>query len=295
MEVCTEMPKDQKNSKTRQKHSIKDEIGKKFLSLTPGLPERLAKGWKEIEHFDGRNAATIMSKMQAIGEGYSPKSTGREAKTLGEIRELLLPPSLQQEMRQELKEMIRHVKREAFTDRRASLLLKLISKADARLPFISLALLMNHAHPIKSLRPQCEPADLIAEAERRTGERRARSVIRAYRETAEWLYDPYLRTLWALTCFARNEWQPEPKKFGGLVVQLSRKLKDYPGLVEEDAGWRRNAAAHGPNWEYVCKDDSINMQDDRHPWSNISVGDLYTKVLSMYWIAGPTLARVGQL
>jgi hypothetical protein len=78
------------------------------------------------------------------------------------------------------------------------------------------------------------------------------------------------------------------------VIQLALKLKDYPGLVDEDAGWRRNAAAHG-HWQYERKDDAIIMWDERHPWSTITVDELYAKLLAMYRIAGPTFARVGQL
>ena len=288
------MAKDNKRRTVRQSESVKDELGEKFLSLMPGLPAHLVKVFRMLERFDGRNAATLMSRMESVAKGYVPKPTGREAQTLEKIRLLLCRPSLQQEIKDDLRDMARRLKREAFQDGRASLLLKLIGEADARLPFVSLVLLRDHAHPVESFRPQCEPADLIAEAERATGERRARAVVRAYRETAEWLYYPYLRTLWVLTLWARGERQPEPKADGQLVIQLARKLGDYPGLVEEDVGWRRNAAAHG-HWEYVDKGDSINMWDERRPKSNIPVGELYAKLVDMYLIAGPTFARVGQL
>jgi hypothetical protein len=274
--------------------SMKDELAQKFLSLMPGLLPRLRKVFKQIERFDGRNAATIVSRMEAAAAGYKPKPTGREAQTFEEILQLLRHPDLGQEIRTALIDVIRFLKREAFQDGRASLLLKLIGEADTRVPFISMVFLRDHIHPIESLRPQCEPADLFAEAESGTGERRARAVIRAYRETAEWLYYPYLRTLWMLTLLAKDERQPEPRSDGQLVIQLAQKLKDYPGLVDEDAGWRRNAAAHG-HWEYERNDDSIIMWDERRPRSTITADELYAKLLAMYRIAGPTFARVGQL
>ena len=287
------MNKKSGGEKTRKQRSVKDEIGEKFLSLMPGLPQRMAKVWREVERFDGRRAATLMAKMQAAGEGYVPRRTGREAETLEEIRQLLAQPAAAEEMRRDFKELIADAKRRAFADGRASLLLRLISKADERLPLVSLALLLDHGHPLKSFRQQSEPVDLIAEAQSSRGEQRARAAVRAYREVAEWLYDPYARTLWKLACLARNEWQEEPKKFGNLVTQLARKLADYPGLVEADAGWRRNAAAHG-HWEYV-RADTLKMWDERHPPEEIAVDELYSKVEGMFRIAGPTLSHVAQL
>jgi hypothetical protein len=288
------MSKKDKNVKAQAGHNVRDELAQKFLNLVPGLRPHLLKVFRQIERFDGRNAATIVSRMEATAAGYKPKLTGLDAAVVEEILQLLRHPDLGPEIRAELRDVIRFLKREAFQDERASLLLKLIRGADARVPFISMLFLRDHIHPIETLRPQCEPSDLIMEAESGTGESRARAVIRAYRETAEWLYYPYLRTLWTLTLLAKDERQPEPRTDGQRVIQLAQKLKDYPGLVDEDAGWRRNAAAHG-HWEYQRNDDSIIMWDERHPRSTISVDELYAKLLAMYRIAGPTIARVGQL
>ncbi|MDQ2938682.1 MAG: hypothetical protein M3R67_14450, partial [Acidobacteriota bacterium] len=67
-----------------------------------------------------------------------------------------------------------------------------------------------------------------------------------------------------------------------------------PGLVDGEAGWRRNAAAHG-HWKYEPNGDFLIMWDDKVPPSTIPVKDLIDRVNDMYQISGPTLERVAQL
>ena len=93
-------------------------------------------------------------------------------------------------------------KREAMRNPRASLLLKLISEADQNVPLVSMMFLRDATQSLKRLRAQLEPADLLVSVDSTSGEDRARALVRAYRETAEWLYEPYLRVLWRLANFA---------------------------------------------------------------------------------------------
>ena len=83
-------------------------------------------------------------------------------------------------------------------------------------------------------------------------------------------------------------------KFGQLVIQLSQRLRAYPGLVDSEAGWRRNAAAHR-HWEYEAKDDLLIMWDDSTPRSSIKVVELLKRLNDMYQMSGPTIERVAHL
>lgn len=91
-----------------------------------------------------------------------------------------------------------------------------------------------------------------------------------------------------------NDFRLEPKTFGQVVGQLSARLQGYPGLVDADAGWRRNGATHG-HWKYQPDDDSLLMWDDKVSPSAITVNELIDKLNAKYQIAGPTLERVAQL
>lgn len=266
----------------------------RILGWMPWLPAALKRFAKEAKRFDSKHPAKALARVKGIAEKLALNITVDEGQIMTDLRQMFAAPSMQQELRQLLQYLPRAAKKEASANPNYSLLLKLIGKADEQVPLISLAALFNAADPTNNLRPQCEPLDLIEQAENSKGEARAKAVIRAYLEVAEWLYKPYLRRLWLLSCVITNDWRVRPEHLGNLVVQLERRLADYPGLVEGNAGWRRNAAAHG-HWEYVKTEDALIMWDKNRPQEKVPIRELLAQVNSMYQISGPTFTLVAQL
>jgi hypothetical protein len=111
---------------------------------------------------------------------------------------------------------------------------------------------------------------------------------------SEVLYKPYLFTLWFLSYVKEGKLPPQAPEFGELVKQMHRRLADYPGLIEPDAGWMRNSAVHNMP-DYVLDDDSVVMWDRNHERTKVRVSDLLEMMQRMYFISGTTIMHVSQL
>jgi len=269
------------------------------------LPRRVRRTVSKMTYladdFDPRRPAVFIAKFQSLlGEAQRltqmppPSLTPQQTWALKRIIVLLRRYPFGEDLRKFGHQLTRMAKRDAMQDPRASLLLKLISEADQNVPLVSMIFLRGAMQSLERLRSQLEPADLLISLDSTRGDVRARALVRAYRETAEWLYEPYLRVLWRLSNFALREEKAEPKKFGQLVIQLSQRLEAYPGLVDSEAGWRRNAAAHR-HWEYEAKGDLLIMWDENTPRSSITIDHLISRLNEIYLISGLTIERVAQL
>lgn len=282
-------------SKREKGHDIDDDIAQAVLQLMPNLPNALKRIFGRIEQFDFREPTTFIAEIKAEMQTCAPKLNGREQEHFLQLWELLKQLPLEQEARRRMNEIIGITKREAANDGRYSLLLKLMSAADAKVPLSSIIVPLRHADPEEALGHQCAPYDLLEQAKRERGEARATAVLRALGETAEALYKPYLITIWSLSFLKDGE--PPPAQipvFGNLVKDTHRRLSDYPGLVEPDAGWMRNSAVHNPR-EYIIKEDALEMWDKSVERRAVRVDDLHAMVKRMYVISGVTIHRVGQL
>lgn len=294
------MPK--RKSPTNHREQLEQAIANRIWKL---LPRKVRHTTSEMLYlatdFDPRRPAIFISKFQSLLQeaqrltsGPAPPLSSMQIWAIKRLLVLLRRYPLGEEFRGFGQQLIRMAKQEAMRNPRASLLLKLISEADETVPLVSIIFLRDATQSLERLRAQLEPADLLVSVDSTSGEDRARALVRAYRETAEWLYEPYLRVLWRLANFAFNEAKVEPTKFGQLVIQLSQRLQAYPGLVDSEAGWRRNAAAHG-HWEYDSNGDLLIMWDDKTPRSSIPVTQLTSRLGDMYQMSGPTIERVAQL
>jgi len=141
----------------------------------------------------------------------------------------------------------------------------------------------------------CEPVDLFAQAERKTGERRARATIRALRETCEMVYEPYLRAADMLGSIATNR-KPAAcaTSFGQLLPHAKSRLSGRQGLVDERLGCWRNAAAHA-HWDYDSSSDELILWDARVSEHAVPVDDLLHAAREAYTLAGPCLYYTAQL
>ena len=217
----------------RKRHEVERMIAKRLWKM---VPRKVRNTMFEMIHsadgFDPRRPAVFISQFQSLlqeGERLtsSPPAnlTSRQQWALKRILVLLRRYPIANELRLFAPKLTRIAKQEAMRNSRESLLLKLIYEADQNVPLVSMIFLHDSMQSIKRLRSQLEPADLLASLESTSGGIRARALVRAYRETSEWLYEPYLRVLWRLSNFAFNEARVEPKSFGPLVDQLSQRSR----------------------------------------------------------------------
>ncbi len=272
---------------------MKNEAGKPIWWSMPWLFDIVVKSSKRIDRFDYRRPVTLMSELEGDLNRTFEEHFARDTNTshLGGLRAFCSHVDLS-EVKSNLEDCARAQKRLAAADSRYSLILKLIRSADTQVPFVSYFAMQPYLDPT-FLRRLCEPIDLLQQAETETGEVRARALVRSVREIAEMLYDPYLRMLWNLSCFATGDRRQEPRDFGDLVKGLSKRLAEYPGLVEKDAGWIRNATAHA-QWCYIPSREKLKMWDRSHSVEEIAIDDLSAMANGMFSIAGPTaFALVG--
>lgn len=275
---------------------LRDEkIEQEFLKLMPRFPRTFKWLLRKVERFDYRSPTTFIAEIKAEVAKCAPALSQGQIGSLRPLWNLLLELPLKQEARKTLDEIIKTTKSEASKDPRYSLLLKLMAEADSKVPRISVIVSMRHGDPIESLGRQCAPYDLLEQAERERGESRATFVLRALGETCEALYRPYLITIWQLSFFREGKVPPvQIPSTGNLVKDTYRRLSDYPGLVEPDAGWMRNSAVHNPR-KYILEKDAVEMWDKSVAPRMVPVGELLAMVKSMYQISGVTIQRVGQL
>lgn len=247
---------------------------KKLESLLPELPLTLSKIMRRAEEFDGSLPNTFKAAVEKDLCSVAQSLASRETAILSDLKTV--------------------TKKMASVDRRYSMLLRLMTEADQQVPYVSMRFVLRHADPPRLLDLLAEPGGFLERAQGTKGEARGQAILHALR-TIEPLYKPYLATLWELS-YLRNGERPPNKapSFGSLVQQTASRLSAYPGLVEADAGWRRNSAVHNP-CEYIIRDDVVIMSDDNVPRTPVSVDELETMVRRMYEISGATMPRVSQL
>jgi hypothetical protein len=273
-----------------------EKIVKEVLRLIPRLPKTIKWLSNKAERFNYREPTTFISDVRAELDKCVPFLGGKgNPKTLRRLWRLLSRLPLKKEGRHRVNEIIRLTKQEAAKDPRYSLLLRLMSEADKKVPLVSIIVSMRHGDPIESLGPQCAPYDVLEQAERTRGELRATFALRALSETYEPLYRSYLITIWSLSYLKEGETPPpQVPSTGNLVKESHKRLYNYPGLVEPDAGWMRNSAVHNPR-KYIVEEDAVEMWGKAVDRRVVRVDELLAMVKRMYQISGVTIQRVGQL
>jgi hypothetical protein len=270
-------------------------IGQELLSMVPELPKMIGRFTDRIEHFDVRQPKTFIAATKSDFEVLANRLQGREQRVARLLWRLFGKLAFKMVAKPMLMEAIALMKREVSIDPRYLLLLKLMHKADEAIPLISMIVSLRHADPESALLPQCAPLGFLQQAERESGEARASSVLDALRATSEFVYRPYLVTMWCLSYLKEREIPPaKVPDFGELVKQAHRRLAEFPGLVEPNVGWLRNSAVHHlPN--YILEEDALLMEAKNVQPVKVRVDDLLALVQRMYRISAVTIHRDGQL
>lgn len=193
-------------------------------------------------------------------------------------------------MQQEYRKVINDLEKQIKDNKEASSLLDLIWCADKKIPFSPLIVFQYFLPEMEFYRRAMEPLDLFSQAGKSTDEAKARALIRALRETAEMLYEPYLRALFQIAMFAEGKWSKGPENFGSLVKQTHEKLKSHPEIVEPNAGWLRNAASHA-HWVYEVNKKTIIVWDRTVKPKRMTIQQLekvsstmYQMVCNKFWM-----------
>ena len=187
-------------------------------------------------------------------------------------------------------DLIRRRKEDARQDRRYSLLLRLAADADLVAPHLALYIWHDYPRGERALNISRVLPHLVA-AEQSVGETRAREALGALEDVAELLYKPFLRELVRLDVAMKGDASSPADRLGVLVKQAASRLSAYPGLVDSDAGWLRNAQAH-KHFDYDDETDELTLWDDKMPRTKFAVQDLLGRVHRMWELSGPTFDAV---
>lgn len=250
-----------------------------------------------VDKFDPRAARTGLRELNNLLERVAKSrfaAVGPDELVSGLI-DAMEDEELRTNARQGMAEACRQLKSAASEDPRYSLLVGLAAEVDQHARHAALLVLGQIDLPA-FVRRECEPVEAIQNSFHLRGERRARAVRQAIRDVVEMLYDPYLRKVCNLAHLARKE---PPAALGntGTVVQHAVSLlpKDrYPGLVDPDASFLRNAVAHG-HFDYDPGADTMTLWDTNRPPQTFPVEELRDRMWSMYTISGRTFRNVAVL
>jgi hypothetical protein len=282
----------------RKKHNklsdVEDRFGSRFIRMVPELPKLFVNLAERVERFDGTEPRKFITDMKGDFNALAQKLQGRQWRIGRSLRFLMGKLAARVQAKQFAYQIIEITKQAAAADPRYSLLLKLMHKADEKVPFASVIVPLIYADPEKMLIPQSAPLKLLQQAEKLSGEARATVVLDALAKTVEFLYKPYIHTIWMLSYIKERRRPPQPPEFGDLVKVTADRLSDYPGLVERDAVWMRNSAVHNLP-DYILEEDSLWLWDKNHARPKVRVDDLLRMVQRMYLISANTIQRVGQL
>jgi hypothetical protein len=273
---------------------VEDRLVRKFIHMMPGFPKLFDKLIQRVERFDGTAPQTFITDIRNDCHTFAQKLQGRERRIGRFLRFLIGKLAVRMQVKLFTSQLIEMTKQAAATDDRYSLLLKLMHKADEKVPFAGLIVSMFYADPEKMLVPQSVPLQLLRRAEKLRGEERAIVMLDALAKTVEFVYKPYIHVIWMLSYIKEGKRPPQPPELGDMIKVAAEQLADYPGLVERDAVWMRNSAVHNLP-AYIPEEDSLWLWDRKHPRKKIGVEELLIMVQRMYLISANTIQRVGQL
>lgn len=277
-----------------------EEVGERvFNRILPGFSLHAPKLERLITTFDPATPQTTMAKAKRIFDRLPPSSPAQQRFVRRVLKASMQAPEFRQTVVDQLDEMIAFVKTEARKDPRYSLLINLMREAGQKRFLAGAVVTSRHADPRPWFDKQMNSFAKIKQAEETSGERRAHAVKDAFRDTVEYLYTPYIKTLVYLSYLREGRDEESLKKveemrFGNAIKHLHSRLSDYARLFDGRAAWMRNCVTH----DYVPYDlgtDSFIFRDRDDSPVPIRTDDLLKLTEDMCQLAGETIARVGQL
>ena len=289
-----------KYQKTGHQSRVPDNHGERIFSrLFPNFRQVAPKLKKLVDEFDAATPKTTLAKAECILDSLAPTTPVTQRFFVRVIKAATRLPGFRERILEQLDEMIALTKKESKKDPRYALLLKLMHEADRKLPFAAGVVTSRHADPRQWFEIQMNSLSKIDLAKSTTGERRATAVKDAFRDTVEYLYTPYIKTLVYLSYVREGKDEESLNKiremrFANTLRHLSSKLRDYQKLFDSRAAWMRNCVTHDYLAYHLQTDVFIFRDPDGNPVA-IRTDDLLVLTEDMYQLAGETIVRVGQL
>ncbi len=189
-----------------------------------------------------------------------------------EFLECINDPKLEQDLPQAMGKRLASYDQ----DPRCKALLDLLTVAESKVPLGFTEDIATHFQP-STMVGFIEVLEPLEEARKLSGEARARALKRALENAGEYLYRPFLTIIWRLTCRTHGDAPPPPSTLGKLIRELRQRLPQGSPLLDLDAGWLRNGAAHG-NWKYHPDQDLVEVWDEHRSPAKFTVSDLLARV-----------------
>jgi hypothetical protein len=280
----------------RRKNNSDEKAFKLLARITPELPKLLKKLKKRFENFDISQPQTELRQFEnEFAQIIENLSEGTRILLYRFIRRYCFNSKLlESEMRRSLNKSQKNLEKTLSKDKRYVPLFELLLEADKKFPNVSLFASFRHGKLEEKLLGICYPLEHLQDAEDLKGEARAYKVYEAIRQICEYLYKPYIKTLWQFWYLKNGKFPPplsnEPK-FGAMHNIVLEKLADYSELVEKDAMLFRNSPSHTlPHYNFV--NDSLVLCDENQNSLEIKVTDLLEKAYSMYQLSTLTISGV---
>lgn len=274
-------------------------IDRIFKLLFPNLVHSLRKFNRLVENFDPNTPQTTRLKAERMLSDLAPADPFSQRLFLRIVKMAARSQRFKDYALGQLDEFITITKAEAKKDRRYSLLLRLMYEADLKTPLAGSVVTFRHGDLRLSFEIQMNSLAKINKARELRGERKANAVREAFRDTVDYLYTPYIKTLVCLSLIRDGKNLEKLRfvkkmKFGVAIEHVRLKLSDYSQLFDERAAWMRNSIAH----EFVPYDlstDTFALRNSNNNPTLFPTNELLALTEDMYQIGANTAARVGQL
>jgi hypothetical protein len=290
--------KDKKlNMQKQKKKNLDDKVIKLLKRISPKLPKLLKMIEKIFKQFDSSQPLT---SMQLAGNKFNEFINEIPKEKLILLfrfvrRYFFNSKVMKLKMKKSFDKMKRKVKRDLLKDNRSMAILELMEAADSKFASVSLIVPMKHSNLQEKLQAICYPIEDLQNAENSEGELRANKTYEASRRVCEFLYKPYIKTIWQLSYLKDGKLPLEkPQDFG---VMHNAILARFPNsnFFEKDAMLFRNSPSHSLP-KYNVENDSLTLVNEKNGTSlEIKVDDLLEKAYSMYELSTATISSVGFL
>lgn len=294
------METSRKNTAQRPPDAHADKITERFIGkLFPDLRSFAIRFERILPRFDPETPRTSIAQAERLFDSFAVRIEGQQRLVLFLMRKAVKSKRFREAIDKWFDDLIQTAKREASTDKRYSLLIKLAHEVDEVIPFAGGQILMRRANLVERFTKQMSPVPFMERASNLSGEKRMNAVVEAFRRTVDHLYDDYITTL-VLFAYVR-ELKPEEEyanipgmRLGTKLDVVSSKLPDYKRLYHANIATMRNALTHDVP-TYLRESDTLILMDRNKPPMSITVEELMSLADDVYQLSARTVVLVSQL